>query len=79
MDGSIAGRPVDQVPFQETNRHGDAAAPFRPPVFLHCGWRTRGTWLWNRFRTAPGITGYYEPLSEALGSVRRTTLAQHNA
>jgi hypothetical protein len=26
------------------------------PVFLHTGWRTRGTWLWSRFRALPGTT-----------------------
>jgi hypothetical protein len=45
-----------------------------PPVFLHCGWRTRGTWIWNRFREMRGVAGYYEPLGEALASLRPGTV-----
>jgi hypothetical protein len=50
-----------------------------PPVFLHCGWRTRGTWVWNRFRRMQGVTGYYEPLGEALARLRLSTLASITA
>jgi hypothetical protein len=39
------------------------------PVFLHTGWRTRGTWLWSRFRTLAGTTCFYEPLSEDLATL----------
>jgi hypothetical protein len=46
-----------------------------PPIFLHCGWRTRGTWIWNRFRGLRGVTGFYEPLSEILAEVTPSTLA----
>jgi hypothetical protein len=41
-----------------------------PPVFLHCGWRTRGTWIWNQFRGLDGATGYYEPLAERLAELQ---------
>jgi hypothetical protein len=50
-----------------------------PPVFLHCGWRTRGTWLWNRFRALDGVTAYYEPLAELLVGMRATSLASFAA
>jgi len=40
-----------------------------PPVFLHTGWRTGGTWLWSRFRTLPGALGYYEPLHPDLATL----------
>jgi hypothetical protein len=40
-----------------------------PPVFLHTGWRTGGTWLWSRFRTLPGVLGYYEPLHPDLATL----------
>ena len=50
-----------------------------PPVFLHCGWRTRGTWIWNRFREISGITGYYEPLGEPLAGLRPGNLASITA
>jgi hypothetical protein len=54
-------------------------SPAQPPVFLHCGWRTRGTWLWNRFRGMHGVTGYYEPLNEHLAWVLPSTLGSTNA
>ena len=50
-----------------------------PPVFLHCGWRTRGTWVWDRFRRMHGVACYYEPLNETLASVRSDTLASINS
>ena len=50
-----------------------------PPVFLHCGWRTRGTWVWDRFRKMHGVAGYYEPLNEALAGVRPSRLASITA
>jgi hypothetical protein len=43
--------------------------PAHPPVFLHTGWRTGGTWLWSRFRTLPGVVGYYEPLHPDLATL----------
>ncbi len=39
------------------------------PVFLHTGWRTRGTWLWSRFRALHGTSCFYEPLSEDLATL----------
>jgi hypothetical protein len=49
-----------------------------PPVFLHCGWRTRGTWIWDRLRRIDGVAAYYEPLHEMLASVRSRSLATIN-
>jgi hypothetical protein len=40
-----------------------------PPIFLHTGWRTGGTWLWSRFRALPGVLGYYEPLHPDLATL----------
>lgn len=40
-----------------------------PPVFLHTGWRTGGTWLWSRFRSLPEVQGYYEPLHPDLATL----------
>jgi hypothetical protein len=45
------------------------ADPAHPPVFLHAGWRTGGTWLWSRFCTLPGVLGYYEPLHPDLATL----------
>jgi hypothetical protein len=54
-------------------------SPDRPPVFLHCGWRTRGTWIWNRFRRMRAVAGFYEPLGETIGELRAGTLADITA
>jgi hypothetical protein len=45
-----------------------------PPLFLHCGWRSRGTWIWHQFRVLQGVAAYYEPLSEGLATLRPRTL-----
>lgn len=47
------------------------------PVFLHTGWRTRGTWIWSRFRALAGTTCFYEPLSEELATLNPATLESH--
>jgi hypothetical protein len=39
------------------------------PIFLHTGWRTRGTWIWSRFRELTDATCFYEPLSEDLAKL----------
>ena len=41
------------------------------PIFLHCQFRTGGTFLWNLFRAAGGFTCYYEPLHELLATMSR--------
>lgn len=44
--------------------------PARPDaVFLHTGWRTRGTWIWDALRRTPGTMAFYEPLHEALAGL----------
>ena len=50
-----------------------------PAVFLHCGWRTRGTWIWNQFRQLRGIAGYYEPLNELLATLRPSEVSSLTA
>ena len=56
---------------------GGLARLARPPVFLHAGWRTAGTFLWSRFRALEGVLGYYEPLHESLAAVSASSLAEH--
>ncbi len=56
---------------------GGAARLARPPVFLHAGWRTAGTFLWSRFRAFPGVLAYYEPLHESLAAITPATLPRH--
>lgn len=40
------------------------------PVFLHTGWRSRGTWIWAGFRALDEVRAYYEPLHEYLATIR---------
>jgi hypothetical protein len=44
-------------------------------IFLHTGWRSSGTWLWEKLRNLPGHHGFYEPLHEFLPSMSATTMA----
>jgi hypothetical protein len=46
------------------------------PVFLHSGWRTCGTWLWEALRESAGVRAYYEPLHEDLQTLDRAALAR---
>lgn len=36
----------------------------RPTVFLHSGWRTGSTYVWNKFRRLQGVVAYCEPFHE---------------
>lgn len=47
----------------------------RDPIFLQTGFRTGGTWLWSRFRAAPTVTAFCEPLNELLAVVSDGTIA----
>ncbi|MDE2580193.1 MAG: hypothetical protein KGL52_01020 [Rhodospirillales bacterium] len=51
----------------------------RPPVFLHTGWRSAGTWLWSRFRTLPSVVAYYEPLNPIVDALTPATLASYSS
>lgn len=48
-------------------------------IFLHAGWRSSGTWLWERLRNAPDHLGFYEPLHEALAGMKPAQLAHWRA
>ncbi len=39
------------------------------PIFLHTGWRSRGTWIWTALRADPRVMGLYEPLHEAMAGL----------
>jgi hypothetical protein len=60
----------------DRNAHAllSADMPGMAPVFLHTGWRTRGTWLWSRFRALAGTTCFYEPLTEELATLCPTAI-----
>lgn len=45
-------------------------------VFLHTGWRSGGTWLWQKLREHPGHAGFYEPLHEFLPGMGRRALGE---
>jgi hypothetical protein len=39
------------------------------PVFLHTGWRSRGTWIWSALRGEPRTMAFYEPLHEWMATL----------
>ena len=39
-------------------------------IFLHAGWRSCGTWIWERLRDMAGVQAFYEPLHEDLARLR---------
>ena len=45
-------------------------------IFLHTGWRSSGSWLWQRLRDQPGHMGFYEPLHEFLPIINQAQLAE---
>jgi hypothetical protein len=49
-------------------------APAPRAIFLHAGWRSRGTWLWTRLRAEAGVKAYYEPLHEDLSVLSRQAI-----
>ncbi len=53
------------APLVQAPPHGAAG------VFLHAGWRSCGTWIWERLRAEPGIRGFYEPLHEDLATLKQ--------
>jgi hypothetical protein len=57
-----------------------SAAPMRDvgaaAIFLHAGWRSCGTWLWECLRESSFVRAYYEPLHEDLGRLDRAALAR---
>ncbi len=47
------------------------------PIFLHSGMRTGSTYIFNKFRQAPGSMVFYEPFSEELGRQPLEFLLSH--
>lgn len=43
-------------------------------VFLHGGWRTGSTYVWNKFRPQRDCLSFYEPFNELLGSLSPATV-----
>jgi len=50
--------------------------PLPRAVFLHTGWRSSGTWIWEQFRALPEVVAFYEPLHEQFALVRRSELVK---
>jgi hypothetical protein len=73
---------VDQI--QSLDPEGDAvpldaaspAARRAAAIFMHSGWRSCGTWLWETLRESATVCGYYEPLHEGLGSLDRAAIGE---
>ncbi len=51
------------APIDDPPRQNDS------PVFLHTGWRSRGTWIWTGLRSDPRALALYEPLHEVLATL----------
>jgi hypothetical protein len=45
-------------------------------IFLHSGWRSCGTWLWETLRERGHVRAYYEPLHEDLDRLDRAALTR---
>lgn len=65
--------------FDALSRTGQG--PVRSPapataIFLHAGWRSCGTWLWEALRERDTVRAYYEPLHEDLDSLDRAALTR---
>lgn len=45
-------------------------------IFLHTGWRSSGTWLWQKLRATPHAMGFYEPLHETLPTITPAEIAR---
>jgi hypothetical protein len=63
MDGM---EPIVQAPTAGLARQGSFVAG----IFLHAGWRSCGTWMWERLRESPAVRGFYEPLHEDLARLK---------
>ncbi|MGZ6016932.1 MAG: hypothetical protein ACXWKM_14430 [Phenylobacterium sp.] len=50
---------------------------FGRPVFVHGMWRSGSTFVWSRFRAAPGALSYYEPLHDGLARLSRGRLRRN--
>lgn len=47
----------------------------KKPIFIHSGWRTGSTFIWQKFREIPEIMAFYEPFNEQLQSNKVLTLS----
>lgn len=47
-------------------------------VFLSGLWRSGSTYIWSRFRAAPGTYCFYEPLNQGLGRLNKKRIARYN-
>ncbi len=72
--------PEGSISLHAARPHPDNSSPESPAgsaatgVFLHTGWRSSGTWLWSRCREQPQVRAYYEPLHEAIATLRRSDI-----
>jgi hypothetical protein len=46
------------------------------PVFLHALWRSGSTYVWSRFREAPGTRAFYDPLNIDLAKLTAAKIAR---
>ena len=52
------------------------SVPRPDAIFLHAGWRSCGTWVWEVLRESPAVRAFYEPLHEGLADLDRAAIGQ---
>ena len=62
------------MPPSETSSPESSVGAVATGLFLHTGWRSSGTWLWSRLREQPHVHAFYEPLHEAIATLRRSDI-----
>lgn len=67
MDGFGPAESVEVLP-------DDFQAVGKSAIFLHSGWRSCGTWMWERLRENPRLRAFYEPLHEDLARLRQADI-----
>ena len=60
----------DRPPAVERASASAPPGPTTAPVFLHCMWRTGSTFIFGKFRENPRYRCFYEPLNEALATLK---------
>jgi hypothetical protein len=69
---------LETEPSQDSDIGDGYGSPVRAraaAVFLHAGWRSCGTWVWEKLREQPNVRAFYEPLHEDLARLDQPRIA----
>jgi hypothetical protein len=61
---------MDGIAAKRASQAADQGSPRAAGIFLHAGWRSCGTWMWERLRDGDNVRAFYEPLHEDLARLR---------